>query len=91
MKWNVLRNRVDSISYDADQLAFGTILFTVLLFLLPTTMIYYLVFALLRLPILLVKTVLHCLVMVLNTFPVYDVLKRLIYQREEIGRCQYLN
>eukprot|EP00112_Aurelia_sp_Birch-Aquarium-sp1_P003446 Seg1385.4 transcript_id=Seg1385.4/GoldUCD/mRNA.D3Y31 product="Phosphatidylinositol N-acetylglucosaminyltransferase subunit Q" protein_id=Seg1385.4/GoldUCD/D3Y31 len=84
MKWNPLRNRVDSISYDADQLAFGTILFTVLLFLLPTTMVYYLVFASLRLPILLVKTVLHCLVMVINTFPVYDVLKRLLYQQGEI-------
>uniref|UniRef100_UPI001EAEC230 phosphatidylinositol N-acetylglucosaminyltransferase subunit Q-like n=1 Tax=Oncorhynchus gorbuscha TaxID=8017 RepID=UPI001EAEC230 len=48
-KWNVLRQRVDSCSYDLDQLFIGTLLFTILLFLLPTTALYYLVFTLLRL------------------------------------------
>ncbi len=43
-KWNVLRQRVDSASYDVDQLFIGTLLFTVLLFLLPTTALYYIVF-----------------------------------------------
>ncbi|XP_064009216.1 phosphatidylinositol N-acetylglucosaminyltransferase subunit Q isoform X2 [Pogoniulus pusillus] len=45
-KWNVLRQRVDSCSYDLDQLFIGTLLFTILLFLLPTTALYYLVFTL---------------------------------------------
>ena len=45
-KWNVLRMRVDSASYDVDQLFIGTLIFTVLLFLLPTTLLYYVVFAL---------------------------------------------
>ena len=45
-KWNVLRQRVDSAAYDADQLFVGTLLFTVLLFLLPTTGLYYVVFTL---------------------------------------------
>ncbi|XP_036134951.1 phosphatidylinositol N-acetylglucosaminyltransferase subunit Q isoform X5 [Molossus molossus] len=45
-KWNVLRQRVDSCSYDLDQLFIGTLLFTVLVFLLPTTALYYLVFTL---------------------------------------------
>ncbi|KAK6312529.1 hypothetical protein J4Q44_G00181930 [Coregonus suidteri] len=48
-KWNVLRQRVDSCSYDLDQLFIGTLLFTILLFLLPTTALYYLVFTMLRL------------------------------------------
>ena len=43
-KWNVLRQRVDSASYDVDQLFIGTLLFTILLFLLPTTALYYVVF-----------------------------------------------
>jgi len=48
-KWNVLRGRVDSAVYDADQLFVGTLMFTVLLFLLPTTLLYYVVFTLVRL------------------------------------------
>ncbi|MEQ2157434.1 hypothetical protein GOODEAATRI_001824 [Goodea atripinnis] len=47
-KWNVLRQRVDSCSYDLDQLFIGMLLFTILLFLLPTTALYYLVFTLVR-------------------------------------------
>nr|XP_020032194.1 phosphatidylinositol N-acetylglucosaminyltransferase subunit Q isoform X4 [Castor canadensis] len=49
-KWNVLRQRVDSCSYDLDQLFIGTLLFTILVFLLPTTALYYLVFTLFRWP-----------------------------------------
>jgi len=44
-KWNVLRKRVDSAVYNVDQLFLGTLLFTVLLFLLPTTALFYAVFA----------------------------------------------
>ena len=48
-KWNVLRQRVDSVHYDVDQLFVGTLLFTVLLFLLPTTALYYVIFTSVRL------------------------------------------
>lgn len=48
-KWNVLRKRVDSCNYDTSQLLMGTVLFTILLFLLPTTGMYFLIFLLLRL------------------------------------------
>ncbi|XP_035228892.1 phosphatidylinositol N-acetylglucosaminyltransferase subunit Q-like isoform X2 [Stegodyphus dumicola] len=43
-KWNPLRQRVDSYTYDVHQLYLGTLIFTVLLFLLPTVMVYYFVF-----------------------------------------------
>ncbi|WAQ95753.1 PIGQ-like protein [Mya arenaria] len=56
-KWNVLRQRVDSAVYDADQLFVGTLLFTVLLFLLPTTGLYYVVFSVLRVVVLTVQGV----------------------------------
>ena len=44
-KRNVLRNRIDACDYDLDQLLLGTILFTVLTFLLPTVAVYYIYFA----------------------------------------------
>jgi hypothetical protein len=43
-KFNVLRNRLDSTDYDLDQLLLGTILFTVLFFLFPTVIVYYVLF-----------------------------------------------
>ncbi|KAM9392279.1 phosphatidylinositol N-acetylglucosaminyltransferase subunit Q isoform 1-T2 [Pholidichthys leucotaenia] len=70
-KWNVLRQRVDSCSYDLDQLCIGTLLFTILLFLLPTTALYYLVFTLLRLVVVLFQGVLHLAVDFINSFPLF--------------------
>lgn len=43
-KKNPLRERVDSCQYKPDQLFVGTLLFTILLFLIPTTWVYYTVF-----------------------------------------------
>lgn len=76
-KWNVLRQRVDSCSYDLDQLFIGTLLFTILLFLLPTTALYYLVFTLLRLVVVLVQGVLHLTVDFINSFPLFALALRL--------------
>ncbi|CAK6982679.1 phosphatidylinositol N-acetylglucosaminyltransferase subunit Q isoform X1 [Scomber scombrus] len=76
-KWNVLRQRVDSCSYDLDQLFIGTLLFTILLFLLPTTALYYLVFTLLRLVVVLFQGVLHLSVDFINSFPLFAVCLRI--------------
>ena len=43
-KYNVLRDRLDSCDYDLDQLLLGTILFTLLFFLIPTVIVYYMLF-----------------------------------------------
>lgn len=43
-KYNPLRNRIDSANFDAQQLFLGTIVFTILIFLLPTILAYYCVF-----------------------------------------------
>ncbi|KAM6155386.1 phosphatidylinositol N-acetylglucosaminyltransferase subunit Q isoform 2-T2 [Rhynchocyon petersi] len=72
-KWNVLRQRVDSCSYDLDQLFIGTLLFTMLVFLLPTTALYYL----LRLLVVTVQGILHLLVDLVNSLPLYSVGLRL--------------
>lgn len=55
-RWNSLRNRVDSYDYEIDQLFLGTLLFTIALFLLPTIATYYLFFAVVRDPKLVVPT-----------------------------------
>jgi phosphatidylinositol glycan class Q protein len=43
-KRNPLRNRIDSAVYDLDQLLLGAIIFTLLVFLLPTVGVFYLLF-----------------------------------------------
>uniref|UniRef100_A0A2K5MYW5 Phosphatidylinositol glycan anchor biosynthesis class Q n=1 Tax=Cercocebus atys TaxID=9531 RepID=A0A2K5MYW5_CERAT len=71
------RQRVDSCSYDLDQLFIGTLLFTILLFLLPTTALYYLVFTLLRLLVVAVQGLIHLLVDLINSLPLYSLGLRL--------------
>ena len=43
-KYNPLRDRVDTSSSNGDQLFLGTLAFTILLFLYPTTLMYFTVF-----------------------------------------------
>lgn len=65
-KWNKLRMRVDSCDFDMHRLLLGTVLFTILLFLLPTTAMYYLVFALLRVLQLTIQTPLRLATLLVN-------------------------
>ncbi|KAI1075167.1 Gpi1-domain-containing protein [Whalleya microplaca] len=75
-KYNVLRNRVDSCDYDLDQLLVGTILFTLLFFLLPTVVVFYLNFALARMVIISFKAVFDTLLSCLNHFPLFALMLR---------------
>jgi phosphatidylinositol glycan class Q protein len=69
----VLRQRIDSYSYDVDQLLLGTLLFTVIFFLLPTTFVFYLYFGVLRLLVLCLYAALAFLTEGLNHFPLYSL------------------
>ncbi|KAJ1325884.1 phosphatidylinositol N-acetylglucosaminyltransferase subunit Q [Microdochium nivale] len=75
-KYNVLRNRVDSCAYDLDQLLVGTILFTLLFFLLPTVVVFYLNFALARMGIISLKAVFDTMLSCLNHFPLFALMLR---------------
>ncbi|CAH1795299.1 unnamed protein product, partial [Owenia fusiformis] len=77
-KWNVLRRRVDTATFDVDQLFLGTLLFTILLFLLPTTALYYVVFTLLRVVVLMIQGTIHAVVRTLNKLLAYILVLRLI-------------
>lgn len=46
-KWNVLHERLDSADYSLDQLLLGTVMFATTLFLFPTILVYFLLFAVL--------------------------------------------
>lgn len=76
-KHNVLRNRIDSCDYDLDQLLLGTILFTLLFFLLPTVIVFYLTFAIARMGIISVKAVLDTALAFLNHFPLFALMLRI--------------
>ncbi|KAF7993077.1 hypothetical protein HCN44_005858 [Aphidius gifuensis] len=73
-KKNPLRERVDSCSYQADQLFVGTLMFTILLFLMPTTWVYYAVFTTLRLSLIGFGGFLTRLRFYLQVIPVYTFL-----------------
>ncbi|ETV88188.1 hypothetical protein, variant 1 [Aphanomyces astaci] len=47
-KKNLLRNRVDSCEYDVTQMLVGTLLFTIVFFVVATNSVYYLYFCLVR-------------------------------------------
>lgn len=73
-KYNVLRKRIDSQSYDFDQLLLGIILFTVLVYLLPTITAFYLTFVVLRLGFYLVSFYLQMAILFLNELPIFIIL-----------------
>ncbi|KAK9449937.1 N-acetylglucosaminyl transferase component-domain-containing protein [Limtongia smithiae] len=74
---NVLRKRIDSCDYDLDQLLLGTLLFTLLTFLLPTVLVFYLTFASARLCIIVINAMLESTLALLNHFPLFAMMLRL--------------
>lgn len=85
-KRNVLRNRIDSCDYDLDQLLLGTILFTLLFFLLPTVIVFYLTFASARMIIISLKATLDTSLAVLNHFPLFALMLRIKDSRRLPGK-----
>ncbi|CAG2118254.1 unnamed protein product, partial [Medioppia subpectinata] len=72
-KWNQLRARVDSYSYGNDQLFIGTLSFTILLFLLPTVLMYYMVFLVLRVVTLSCQGALCLCIEYMSSMPLYMI------------------
>ncbi|TLD19363.1 N-acetylglucosaminyl transferase component Gpi1 [Venturia nashicola] len=88
-KRNVLRNRIDSCDYDLDQLLLGTILFTLLFFLLPTVFVFYLTFASARMAIITLKAGLDTLLACLNHFPLFALMLRFKDSRRLPGGIRF--
>ncbi|KAF2685830.1 Gpi1-domain-containing protein [Lentithecium fluviatile CBS 122367] len=88
-KRNVLRNRIDSCDYDLDQLLLGTILFTLLVFLLPTVFVFYLTFATARVAVIGLKCGLEIGLACLNHFPLFAAMLRLKDSRRLPGGVRF--
>ncbi|KAK2763797.1 phosphatidylinositol N-acetylglucosaminyltransferase subunit gpi1 [Arachnomyces sp. PD_36] len=88
-KRNVLRNRIDSCDYDLDQLLLGTILFTVLFFLLPTVIVFYLTFTSARMIIISLKATLDTCLAFLNHFPLFALMLRVKDSRRLPGGIHF--
>ncbi|KAF2723464.1 N-acetylglucosaminyl transferase component Gpi1 [Polychaeton citri CBS 116435] len=88
-KRNVLRSRIDSCDYDLDQLLLGTILFTLLFFLLPTVAVFYATFAGARMTIIALKAALDTLLACLNHFPLFALMLRVKDSRRLPGGIHF--
>lgn len=88
-KRNVLRNRIDSCDYDLDQLLLGTILFTLLFFLLPTVAVFYATFAGARMAIIALKAALDTWLACLNHFPLFALMLRIKDSRRLPGGIRF--
>ena len=88
-KHNVLRKRIDSCDYDLDQLLLGTLLFTLLFFLLPTVIVFYLTFACARMAIITLKAALDTLLACLNHFPLFALMLRIKDSQRLPGKCMH--
>jgi len=88
-KRNVLRNRIDRCDYDLDQLLLGTILFTLLFFLLPTVAVFYTTFAGARMAIIALKAALDTWLACLNHFPLFALMLRVKDSRRLPGGIRF--
>ncbi len=88
-KRNVLRNRIDSCDYGLDQLLLGTILFTLLFFLLPTVAVFYATFAGARIAIIALKAGLDTWLALLNHFPLFALMLRIKDSRRLPGGIRF--
>uniref|UniRef100_A0A8C5KSZ1 Phosphatidylinositol glycan anchor biosynthesis class Q n=1 Tax=Jaculus jaculus TaxID=51337 RepID=A0A8C5KSZ1_JACJA len=80
LSWLYSNDRIGQLAnalIPGADLFIGTLLFTILIFLLPTTALYYLVFTLLRLLVVTVQGLIHLLMDFINSLPLYSLGLRL--------------
>ncbi|XP_059478507.1 phosphatidylinositol N-acetylglucosaminyltransferase subunit Q [Neocloeon triangulifer] len=70
-KWNPQRQCVDSFDYPPSQLFVGVLLFTVLIYSLPTTTVYYVFFTTIRLLFFVINGILARVRYFIRTFPIF--------------------
>lgn len=73
-KWNPLRKRLDSYDYTVEQHVVGSLLFTPLLLLLPTTSVFYIFFTMLSTTITFICIMIEITISVLHATPYAEIL-----------------
>ncbi|KAG4091858.1 Gpi1-domain-containing protein [Neocallimastix lanati (nom. inval.)] len=86
---NILRNRLDSFEYNLDQLLLGTIIFTLLFFLYPTTGVYYILFSLSRLTVIAIQIIFDLLLACINQFPIFPLFIRAFHKERLPGGLMF--
>ncbi|CAB3224205.1 unnamed protein product [Arctia plantaginis] len=84
-KYNPLRGGIDSCEYTNQELFVGTVAFTILLLLLPTTALYYIVFTAFRVLSLVIQYALSKLIYIVQTSPLFVVFLRLTHSSKVKG------
>lgn len=93
-KYNVLRNRIDSLDEDQfriDQLLLGTFIFMILIYLLPTTFAFYFLFFAARVSILTSVKLGEKFILCFNLFPLFVVLLKLKNSRRLQGGIYFVS
>uniref|UniRef100_A0A0E0L0M4 Phosphatidylinositol N-acetylglucosaminyltransferase subunit Q n=1 Tax=Oryza punctata TaxID=4537 RepID=A0A0E0L0M4_ORYPU len=73
-KWNPLRQRLDSYDYTVEQHVVGSLLFTPVLVLLPTTSIFYIFFSILSTAIICICILLEITVSIIHSTPYAELI-----------------
>lgn len=81
-KWNILHNRLDSADYTLDQLLLGTVLFSVLTFLLPTISVYYVLFVAAQVMMLACRTGIALMIQAVLGMPIKPMVNCLLSRNE---------
>ena len=69
----ILKKRIDNYDYELDQLLLGTILFKIVRFLFPTTIIYHFLFLVVHLFLNTINALIKIILKCLNHFPVFSL------------------
>lgn len=94
-KWNPLRKRLDSYHYTVDQHIVGSLLFTPLLLLLPTTSVFYIFFTIMNTSISLTCVLIEIIISIIHATPYNQIFIWLVRRQRfpsgiwfEILSCQ---
>ncbi|CAL0310100.1 unnamed protein product [Lupinus luteus] len=97
-KWNPLRQRLDSFDYTVKQHIVGSLLFTPLLLLLPTTSVFYIFFSIVDTTINLICVLFEVTISIIHATPYIKIFLRLVRPGRfpsglwfEISGCQSNN
>lgn len=69
-KYNVLKHRVDNHEFNIDQLILGTVFLSMVVFLSPTVLVFYITYILLWSGVVLLQLVMRALVSIFSLFPI---------------------
>ncbi|ESR40045.1 N-acetylglucosaminyl transferase component family protein / Gpi1 family protein [Citrus sinensis] len=80
-KWNPLRQRLDSYEYTVKQHIVGSLLFTPLLLLLPTTSVFYIFFTMMNTSISLICMLIEVIISIIHATPYIKIVLWLVRRR----------